>query len=109
MTLHKDLAQGRWYTLSVCAQLANIGSEFGRACRAFHTQNESRFTASFDRMHELLCLSVSDPRWSYHRKKEINRLKELVCYLFFEKTATKTLEASLEKDFYAYTLSARKR
>ena len=30
---HRDLAAGRWWELSLAAQLGNVGSEIGRALR----------------------------------------------------------------------------
>ncbi|TSC78477.1 MAG: hypothetical protein G01um101429_750, partial [Parcubacteria group bacterium Gr01-1014_29] len=32
--IHKELAEGRWFQLSLMEQLGNIGSEVGRAARA---------------------------------------------------------------------------
>jgi hypothetical protein len=68
--IHKDLAQGRWFTFSIDEQLANVGSEFSRASAAWQSGNMARFEKAFDRMLDLLDLTISDPRW---RKRAVSR------------------------------------
>jgi len=77
---HPDLAQGRWFTLTLPEQLGNVGSEYGRALSWKEKGQPQLMQKAFDRMLELLDLTIQDPRWK-HRLKEIVRLREEVCRL----------------------------
>lgn len=74
---HKELAGGRWRTLSLAQQMGNIGSEVSRAA-ASAGKNEARFTAARDRALELFDLTLEDPRWR-GRLQEIARAREVFC------------------------------
>lgn len=76
MTVHKDLANGRWQTLTLAAQLGNAGSEFLRAQTWLGKGDLERNAAAFDRFLELMDLTVSDPRWSGSRRRELARVRE---------------------------------
>lgn len=43
MTSHAGLAAGRWTTLTLAEQLANVGSEVDRAIRAWEARRSDRF------------------------------------------------------------------
>ena len=105
--LHQTLAQGKWHTMTLANQLANVGSEFSRAYRARQSQNNARFDHAFSRMMELLCLTTSDPRWTGLRKQELCRLKEVICEGFFGDAANLAAVASLERYFYYFGVEAR--
>ena len=75
--IHKGLGDGRWFTFSIYEQLGNVGSEFERAARAFERGDYERFEKAFERMLELLDLTVEDPKWrTHHRLRELLRLRE---------------------------------
>jgi len=76
-SLHAGLAAGRWQELTLLEQLANIGSEVGRATRAKSLNNEQRLTSALDRCLELFDLTIADERWR-HRRREITRAREIV-------------------------------
>ncbi len=76
MTVYDELRQ-RWPTLSFEAQMGNIGSELSRTVRHQQRKENDIFVRSLERVHELLALTLSDPRWKGHRK-EIARFKEVV-------------------------------
>jgi hypothetical protein len=78
-TYHPTLATGRWYTLTLAAQLGNVGSEYERALRAKANHEQTRFEHAFARMLELLDLTIGDARWKNHRLKELTRLREVLC------------------------------
>jgi hypothetical protein len=78
-TYHPDLAAGRWFTMTLAAQLGNVGSEYERALRWKERADEVRFEHAFARMLELLDLTIADPRWKNHRLKELTRLREVIC------------------------------
>ncbi len=76
--IHSSLADGRWFTMSIAEQMANVGSEYERALRWKERGNASYFEAALDRMLELFDLTIADPRWRNHRLKELCRVREIV-------------------------------
>lgn len=79
---HQGLAQGRWHTFPLSFQMANIGSEVGRAIAWREKGNEEYSQKAFDRSLELFDLTLSDPK-NKHRTKEVARARELwVDYTF---------------------------
>lgn len=106
MTYHKSLADGRWLNLTFWEQMANIGSEFERAIRWKNKKNDSYFLRAFDRMLELIDLTVSDPS-NKNRLKELMRVREsLVDYLFCDNEYQST-EVMWKKYFNAFTYACR--
>lgn len=97
MTIHKDLADGRWYRLSLAQQLGNVGSEFYRA-----RKNES----ALPRFLELMDLTVADPRWAGRRRRELARVRERACE---ELRGGKDKAPSLQAYFDQFALLARSR
>ena len=83
MTMHADLAQGRWHSFSVAEQLAHVGSEVDRAIRAWDAGRSERFDRALARALELFDLTAADPRWRGARRREILRVREEFCRLFF--------------------------
>jgi hypothetical protein len=75
--LHKELAAGRWQTLSLKEQMGNIGSEVSRASR-WQGKDEVLFKGAVERALELFDLTLDDPRWK-GRRLEIARAREVFC------------------------------
>ena len=107
MTLHSGLAAGRWLELSLMEQLAHIGSEVGRACRAKDGGNQDRFDASFDRALELFDLTLADPRWRLPRLREIARDREMTVDLLVGNNAFGWSSASIDRYFTSFAVAAR--
>ena len=77
--LHKHLAAGRWFELSLSEQLGNIGSEYNRAIAANRKGDQERYQNACDRTLELCELTIDDPRWrGKPTLKELCRLNEEV-------------------------------
>ncbi|MFH0804184.1 MAG: hypothetical protein V1896_01105 [Candidatus Zambryskibacteria bacterium] len=76
-TIHKDLAEGRWFTMSLAEQMGNIGSEVSRAGKQ-QGKNENLFNKAVERALELFYLTLHDKRWK-GRLKEIGRAKDVFC------------------------------
>jgi hypothetical protein len=74
---HKELASGRWNELSLAKQMANIGSEVGRAIRWRQKGNADLAQRATIRALELLDLSLSAGH-SYPRLRELARVREAV-------------------------------
>ena len=105
---HESLAAGRWQAFSLVEQLGNIGSEVDRAIRAHEHGRQDRFEAALGRALELFDLTVSDPRWKLHQRREILRAREQFCRIFFDETAEPDLASYLSKYFLQFALAARR-
>ena len=79
---HQGLAAGRWRELSLCEQMGNIGSEVSRAISWSERRNVEYSEKAFIRMLELLDLTLADERWRGLRRKEIARVREVICDSF---------------------------
>lgn len=101
---HASLAEGRWFTLSLSEQLANIGSEVHRVVRA--RDDQSRFDHAVERALELFILTLSDNRWRF-RRKELARAKELFCAAVAGSQEYHTSLEDLDKYFFHFALAAR--
>lgn len=75
--VHTNLAAGRWQTLPLVEQLANVGSDVARASR-WQGKDPERCEQVFARALELLDLTLGDARWK-GRRKELARARELLC------------------------------
>ena len=105
---HQSLASGRWRSLSLIEQLANIGSEVERALNWRDKGNPGYSERALERALELIGLTVEDPR---HRKrlKEITRLREAILDYFLGENLYQTSEEFWRKYFYAFGYAARSR
>ena len=52
-TYHPSLAAGRWFTMSLAAQMGNVASEYERALIWKDRKDADRFEHAFARMLEL--------------------------------------------------------
>lgn len=103
---HKELASGRWFTLSLAEQLGNTGSEVNRAILHFEKNRKESGLLAFYRALELIDLTISDKRWN-KRLKEICRLRELLCDVFVGENTYNTTYEFLKKYFYYFGYAAR--
>ena len=104
--IHKQLANGRWFELSLAEQMANIGSEVGRALNWKTQGREELMQKALERGLELFDLTISDSRWQ-KRLKEILRAREVVCDYFVGGNTYQSTPESLEKYFLTFALAAR--
>lgn len=107
MAIHTTLAEGRWRTLTLVEQLANVGSEVERAIRAHEAGKEERFDRALDRALELFDLTAADDRWKGHRRREILRAREEFCRLFFGDSPTGSAHGL--RDYFLYFAIAARR
>ncbi|MFM7295704.1 MAG: hypothetical protein ACKO4Q_00570 [Planctomycetota bacterium] len=106
MTLHSDLAAGRWHTLSLMEQLGNAGSEISRALRARAIGNPQRERAALHRFLELMDPTIADPRLR-GRRRELCRAREVVCDFFVGDNVHRSTPESLDRYFLAFARAAR--
>ena len=104
--MHKNLADGKWFTLSLAEQMGNIGSEVGRALGWKEKHEKTLGENAGQRALELFDLTLQDSRW-LRRLKEIARAREVFCDFFYGDNTYITTRKELEKYFYYFAFSAR--
>lgn len=101
---HKELAAGRWYTLSFAEQMGNVGSEVSRALKS--RGDREHFWLAVTLAFELLDLTISDPRWR-KRLKELVRARELLGDAILGGSEYGTKLEDLDRYFYHFAFAAR--
>jgi hypothetical protein len=81
MIIHKHLAAGRWFELSLVEQLANVGMDIERTMQWKKRGNLEYSQQAFERALELLYLTIKDPK-NKGRLKELTRARELLIDYF---------------------------
>lgn len=105
--IHKGLANGRWHTMSLAEQLANVGSEFERVW-SWRSRGKSQLSQdAVDRMLELMDLTISDSRWRGARLRELTRLREEICREISQEDNV-TIPEDLQKYFMTFMLFVRR-
>jgi len=103
--VHENLAAGRWQTLPLVEQLANVGSDVARASQ-WQGKDPEHCEQAFLRALELLDLTICDARWK-GRRKELARARELLCDAMFGGVAYGSDLASLDRYFFHFAVAAR--
>lgn len=103
---HKETALGKWFQFSLAEQLANIGSEVGRASK-WQGKDENLFWGAANRALELFDLTLQDHRWR-GRLKEIARVRELFCGALFGENNYNSSIKDIERYFLPFTFLARR-
>jgi len=106
-TYHPELAAGRWFTMSLAAQLGNAGSEYERALQWKKRGDKVRFEHAFARLLELIDLTIADPRWKNHRLKELTRLRVVLCDELYNETPEFIHPSDLTQYFLYFGILAR--
>lgn len=104
-SIHEHLAAGRWHSLSLVEQLANVGSDVARTAR-WYGKDQQRCEQAFMRALELLDLTIADERWK-GRLKELTRARELLCDAMLGGTTYGSDLASLDRYFLHFAMAAR--
>lgn len=104
---HQNLARGKWFTMTLAQQLGNVGSDFERALRWKTKQQQGLFTSAAARTLELLDLTLADPRFSAHRRRELARLRDEVCKELFSEEITPATTRDLQRYFLAMATLAQ--
>lgn len=103
--IHKELAGGRWFQLSLKEQLGNIGSEVNRA-KNWQGKDEKNFESAVDRALDLFDLTLADERWK-GRRWEIARAREVFCDAVYGGKLYKSSLTDLVKYFDHFAIAAR--
>ncbi len=103
---HKDLAEGRWNTLSFAEQMANIGSEIERTIswkKKGHPEISGR---AFERALELIDLTIADAK-NRSRLKELLRVREAISDHFYFDNFYQSTPESWQRYFGSFLIAAR--
>ena len=103
--IHKELVQGRWAKLSFFEQMANVGSEVGRAIN-WRFKNAANSQMAFERALELMDLTIDDAK-NKKRLRELLRLREVMGDYFAGDNVYKSSDLSWQNYFYAFNYAAR--
>lgn len=104
---HRELAAGRWFTLSLMEQLGNVGSEVSRALRARSSSQAEREARALDRALELMDLTIADSRHR-GRRKELCRAREVLCDFFLGDNEYGSTGESLDEYFLRFAVAANR-
>ena len=104
---HKELASGRWRQLSLCEQMANIGSEVSRALNWLNKGNREMSERAVVRALELVDLSLAAAD-TYPRLKELARLREALVDYFYGANEYHSSEKLWRSYFDHFALAARR-
>jgi hypothetical protein len=103
--IHKDLASGRWFKLSLVEQLANVGSDVERTIQWRKKDNLAYSEQAFDRVLELIDLTIADKK-NRRRLKEIVRARELLVDYFMYKNEYSSTDEMWQKYFFDFAYAA---
>jgi len=103
---HKQLATGRWQEFSFLEQMANIGSEVGRAINWKNKDRKDYSRLAFERALELLDLTIADPK-NKKRLKELLRLREVLADFFAFDNIYKSTDQSFINYFHSFNYACR--
>jgi hypothetical protein len=104
--IHKELAAGRWATLSFLEQMANIGSEIERTVKWKNKGNAEYSRLSFERALELLDLTIANTK-KYSRLKELVRTREALADHFVFDNIYKSTDKIWTNYFFGFTFAAQ--
>jgi len=105
MIMHKQLASGRWFELSLIEQLANVGTDIERAIQWRKKGNLEYSRQAFERALELLDLTIADPK-NRRRLKEPCRVREMLVDYFVYDNKYGSTDELWQKYFFAFNYAA---
>jgi hypothetical protein len=106
--VHRDLAAGRWHTLTLAEQLGNVGSEFSRTLK-WRGERPEIAERSLARALELIDLTLDDPRHrrSRGRLRELCRMREVLLDYLVGPNQYGSSGPSLQRYFDVFVGAAR--
>lgn len=105
--MHNGLiSKEKWESLSTYSQMANIGSEVGRAFKWKKAGAQERAKSAYLRAFELFEATLNDPK-NFYRSKEVRIARELFSDLFLENSLYKETPEHLEKYFTEFAILSR--
>src|SRR5690606_18148936 len=105
MIIHKELASGKWFKLSLMEQLANVGSDVERTIQWRNKGNLQLSSQAFERALELVDLTIADPK-NRKRLREITRMREVLVDYFVYDNEYSSTDTQWQKYFYHFAYAA---
>ena len=105
MIIHKQLASGRWFELSLVEQLANVGSDIERTIQRKKKGDLEYSRQAFERALELLDLTIADPK-NKGRLKEPLRVREALVDYFVYDNEYASSDEFWQKYFFCFNYTA---
>ncbi len=105
-TQHPELAAGRWKTLSLLEQMANVGSEVERTIAWRSKGREEIAMRAFERALELLDLTLADDRHR-GRRRELARVREGLVDHFCCDNEYQSRDQDWQRYFLRFAVAAR--
>ena len=105
MTIHKELAKGGWFELSLMEQLANVGTDIERAIRWKQKKNLEYSQKAFERALDLLDLTIADSK-NRKRLKELVRTREVLADYFVFDNEYGSTDESWQNYFLPFNYAA---
>jgi len=102
----QNITPQHWSSFSLCEQLANIGSEVGRAISWQTKGNEQYGKLAFYRSLDLIDLTLNVDKHPAHLK-ELTRLRECLVDFFAGDNRYLSTAESWKKYFYPFNWGAR--
>lgn len=104
---HKDLAAGRWSRLPFVEQMANVGSEVGRALDRRARGDDPSSRRALERALELIDLTLESAA-TWPRRKEVARAREVLLDCFSGGNRHSTTEESWQRYFHQFAVASRR-
>lgn len=104
--IHRDLAAGRWYELTLVEQMATIGAEVGRAIAWRRKADAGLSEQAFERALDLLDLTLDDRRLGAPALREIARAREVLCDAFCGFHEYRVTLAEMDRYFMEFATAA---
>jgi hypothetical protein len=104
---HREMAAGRWGTMSLPEQMGHIGSEVSRTLK-WRSRDPRIAQAAMERTLELIDLTLDDPRQrsSVCRLREIARAREVLLDFLVGPNQYGSTGPSLQRYFDLYAIAA---
>lgn len=105
--LHTQYASGKWQSMILAEQLANIGSEVSRVAHWHEKGDDESKEKAVERALELIDLSISDQKNSM-RLSELTRLREVLCDCFTGENIYNSTASMIEDYFLPFAIIVRR-
>lgn len=102
---HTDLSPSHWFSLTICEQMANIGSEIERALKWREKKTNYSLLANL-RALELFDLTMQDSK-NITGLREISRARELWLDFYLGNNQYHQTAEQWHRYFYAFAYAAR--
>lgn len=106
LTHHRELKPERWFKFTTLFQMANVGAEIDRTIRAKMSKDPLDGQYAFERMLELLTLTILDPKNRGCRRRELCRTRELLIDHFCFDNTYNTTDETWHNYFFQFSYAA---